>query len=476
MIKSITLILCITILIFPKTKPNKNIILFLKDVAMLNENIKIKISNCDDITVQCNDNDEIDYKIDLKLKNKIETKIYNNVLSEKYEKIISGYNYSFGFGNYSNYKKNLMHFLKRKSKTIKKSIFLFSLYIVEINGELNTKTNDLALETEAILSVYHFDEILKKFIEYDEIDINNEIILNEDYITSSNMEQMKKLLRKSVIKAYIKLSKDLSSKLSLDDNFGDFIVINNVYNGKVSLNLDLKSKIDSPYIALSILNSKIHNTGFIKAGKTKESIKSNFYIIQGNVSSQSYIKKYPWSGVLGGISVGIDSLSINSKIGGIFPSFQIDTIMDLGYLTNVSLLSEVWINLAISSGSGKKYNITPSTLSSFNVDISKRMYISKSGWYISPKVGFKYSLFNMKNQSAILKVIEWSKVKISDISLKVGINTGYNMGVNKELFLDISYSQSMLGELSGIGKPTTKFKVNRGVSLYLGYRHHIKLF
>jgi hypothetical protein len=403
---------------------------------------------------------------------------------------------------------------------IMNSSFAFSLYVPKVSGSIRidkqvikkviknvvvymtTYEAYLVIYFEPKLSIYRLnaDNPDKGFVFYSTLLGSQGGSSSESFYNKPNKMELYELFESSILSASRASSKYFAYKLIKDNNFAIFVPVNSVSDNILKANIGVLEdlRVDAPYTIRKMVNSKVKQTGFAKARFVFDNIhkinkkvqpigSSSFQVIQGSANIVSLMREHPWSGnfAFAGISVekfNLDKIAGFDVVGsGNFPSFTAGVSRDLGFTLNKAVLSEVWVDMKISTGISDKFIIQDGDdtkmlaplLIAVSGTMSKRFYISTTGLYVSPKVGIGYSTI-----IGSLKYDSSGSLRVNSYDVSLGIDTGYNMGPNKEIVFSLAYDISLANTKAKYSRSNIEFEaeVSRGLSFYLGYRHHIKSF
>ncbi len=162
-------------------------------------------------------------------------------------------------------------------------------------------------------------------------------------------------------------------------------------------------RVDQPMAIVGQEKGSVYTAGYAKARKIGDncSNKDNltrFRRIQGFATEEDMLHEIPWSGVMISAGGGINQFALSFwesdqllKLGGIYGGSHVELNMNLGYISNLSFLSETWLSFGgFVYASGKNivgYYRYP-VLGGGYLGLSRRIYMTGGGVFLAPNFRF----------------------------------------------------------------------------------------
>jgi|GEM_PF-3689899 len=377
-----------------------------------------------------------------------------------------------------------------EAEWLKNSGFAFALYFGELKGSVTIQEKRMPLPTGGSKKVYltniEFTDgftlfVYKfmngKFSKYSEISIKDEKkndlmgSLLSQYGLGSGMgipATSKPTLsdsKEKILDTFNNVSKEsmitLNNLLKEDKAFKIISPLTNVQGDDSILSIGCQEdiRIDHPFIIERNIDGKSTALGFIKIRKSGNNCQSlplekrensSATAISGKFENGDLALEHPWTGVFGVLKAGMDtsSLELDGKDvkGGNSMFGTISIRSDLGYVTNVSALSEMWLDFGFGYGVGDDIDLTkteepdieqifPNAKTMiFNLSLAKRLYFGHSAIYTDLGIGGSYtnSIFDFNDGA--------KQFTVASVIADPFVRLGYNFSPNIELFGKVGYS------------------------------------
>lgn len=346
--------------------------------------------------------------------------------------------------------------------------------------------------------IYHYNYKKKKFELYKKITgKSGPVPAQETSAVIPTPGMATKAFNKAFRDAMKAASINASYELKKDDNFALFIPVKSVEDGKkieTTMGVMEDIRVDHPFAINETVDGKVVNKGWARARKIAKNCPNSksdemtlIKVTNGEAEEGDQLKEHPWTGLFFNFGLGSNATDLTFKYktstptpipipipipnpdsdsvslpdhhydtdvwhsGSIFaaPSFHIGILLDLGYITDTSALSEFYLDFFLDydysiylgkkeSGGDDSYRIDQSGISWFSggFGISKRFYTNSGGFFFAPALQFGVGagwgwLFKEKFKTEFVKItftpqlhFGWSVNPNFDFIIKTGWNLG----------------------------------------------------
>lgn len=451
---------------------DKRSILFTKNIFLKSKYIDLTIKDCISKKAykQCSSNNSFKYSINDTIKNNILLWIYSEFMENKYNRVFlkqngirliqddkvfniynsntklnmsdyDGYD-SFNESTYSFLEKNRVNILnalklssKEDNKDISKVIdnsFAFFVYLPKIKGNIETDkiTNNGSIHYSVQVS----------------LDIKATFIINKSNLNNNNLDS-------DTDKENNTLETEVSEILLL--KFEE-IPTDSEFQDAVFRAMKFAFRATSKKIEYKFKNTKYKN----------DSKKNNDFTQTSSIM----------------IGAGLEPLNVK-HINKLSLSKSPDNalIVKLGYSFNLSVKNNLWINTYLSLGTVDKLKsknkiteLKNPLYASFNVDITKRLYLGLSDLYVSPLLGAGIASLYAKNNAPDISLF------IANYYYFIGAEIAYKFNSSNDISLwiynSISYKSKFQDEVPYVETYSNSDKgepyINNGMSFGMFYRYY----
>ena len=393
--------------------------------------------------------------------------------------------------------------------------YAFGLYLPKVEGGATiTKKKLSVLGVEAIsyevsltapldtvALVMEWDSNIKQFKTYKIINSKSKSLADfagkmaSGMASSSRLTQPTKEQGQEVFDEVFKTSfKDsvmaINTRLKRDRRFAIQAAVQSVTGDTMVLPVGVQEdiKIDNPMKIVRIIEGEEKQIGFIKIRNSgmnclrapdsvKRTVTTAESIIGDNVEMADLAVEHAWTGAFLTGSSGVDTATYtigeNTEEYGAPMYLNLGFSGDLGYITNTSALSEVWLNIGVGAGFSSTNDDTLNSSSAIAMSIGgeKRHYVG-SGVYLGYGVDF-----NLDTQSYSSKANEENTLKFTSVNVLPKFKAGYLASPDLEFFANVGVGVPLTNtaelDLGGITSDVEDVKRSVGLSLYVGMSYHM---
>ncbi len=360
------------------------------------------------------------------------------------------------------------------------SSYVFGLYIEKIGGyakitkkKKKSRTSyDIihSLSFDGELIVYRYDRKNEKFELYNKIGISG----NAEETVSLKREPEKEDIQRAISLLFEETVKDSAkngeSKLRTDENFAVYTQIKEVEGQTVFAPIGMKEniRVDHPFAVVEQSGGKLKTKGLVKANSVFENCgeggNTEFSLIKGSADAGNILVEQPWSGIYGNAGLGINSRTLQgkgnykkNKQGGMMMGVQLGLSGNLGYITDVSFLSETWVSLFGSYTTGgqetkipandaakiEKGSLSYPTFWGFGAEFSRRFYFGTAGLFAAPALAFSYDFGSITGKGS------GENIDISSIFLTPNAHIGFSVNSGFDVLLKAGWNLPLAPTIKG---------------------------
>jgi hypothetical protein len=364
------------------------------------------------------------------------------------------------------------------AKKLVNSAYSFSLYYGEISGKVTITETEIKLPkggTQLVYSV-NFGIPMDMELFVNEFD-GNSFKLYNSIGTDRGAFGMMGVSVPSASKPTERDSKDLlttalsdlfkenlialNTKLKRDRNFKIIAPIESIDGSSVEFGMGCQEdiRIDHPFRVVRDVNGEEEELGFFKVRKSGKNCRllpkaerenSIASAVKGSFEAYDLALEHPWTGVFGTLGFGTDTTDFSSGDleleGGNLKFLRLGVKADLGYVTNSSPLSEIWLDFFFDLGTqddiiNHEYlgasEITGIGALGLGFEVAKRLYLV-GGIYTDLGLGTGYKVYiydYVQEDSSTDRNLNLTYLYVDPFA-----KLGYNFSPNFELYGKVGYT------------------------------------
>jgi hypothetical protein len=349
---------------------------------------------------------------------------------------------------------------------------------------------------------YHFDANSKTFNPYKEWTGDSDRFAPESKIYTTipaHQSDVQDLFDTVYSAAYKAAVADLSIQVKDDENLFPPPQITEVRENYCAINQNPSEslRVDSLWQLSRIIDGEKQQIGLGKAARaaTKEGEEaySIFRNVKGNAGQGDHVQELPTSGVkvvFGGALVGANLTSVGDSSATLTSSIakesliglKVGVAMDLGYLRNSEIFSDIWLTSNLIWAHGSAFDLGGISMNapvfgSADIGIEKNYFMGNRGFSISPTLAFAYSQFSASGTGNISA--NTYSLLFDEMKLKPGVAFGYTFDNFNDLSLSLEYpvrlsSNGMLtNQATSANYSLSNNSFGESLSIYMLYRLNI---